>query len=101
MTDDTNTENVMPAARPFEIVALEETDSPDGSDADDWYRYELTQGTTTITGYKQGEAEEVREEVTSLVSRLNERRAGKTSRVHLTRIGRKSQQRPQPPVRRN
>ena len=96
MTDDTN---VMPAARPFEIVTLEQTESPDGSDADDWYRYELTQGTTTITGYKQGEEEEVRDEVTSLVSRLNERRAGKTSRVHLTRIGRKSQQRAQTPVR--
>ena len=96
MTDDTN---VMPAARPFEIVTLEQTESPDGSDADDWYRYELTQGTTTITGYKQGEKEEVRDEVTSLVSRLNERRAGKTSRVHLTRIGRKSQQRAQTPVR--
>ncbi len=95
MTDDAN---AMPAARPFEIVALEQTESPDGSEADDWYRYELTQGTTTITGYKQGEAEEVREEVTSLVSRLNERRAGKTSRVHLTRIGRKSQQRAQAPA---
>ena len=96
MTDDTS---VMPAARPFEIVALEQTAPPDGSDADNWYRYELTQGTTTITGYKQGEADEVREEVTSLVARLNERRAGKTSRVHLTRIGRKSQQRAQAPVR--
>ncbi len=98
MADETN---VMPAVRPFEIVALEQTDSPDGSDADDWYRYELTQGTTTITGYKQGGAEEVREEVASLVSRLNERRAGKTSRVHLTRIGRKSQPRAQAPVRNN
>lgn len=90
----------MPAARPFEIVALEQTAPPDGSDADNWYRYELTQGTTTITGYKQGKVDEVREEVTSLVARLNERRAGKTSRVHLTRIGRKSQQRAQAPVRR-
>ncbi|MCY4477574.1 MAG: hypothetical protein OXC70_06270 [Gammaproteobacteria bacterium] len=98
MTDDTS---VMPAARPFEIVALEQTASPDGSDADDWYRYELTQGTTTITGYKQGDANEVREEVTSLVSRLNERRAGKTSRVHLTRIGRKSQARAQAASRKN
>ena len=93
MTDDTN---VMPAARPFEIISLEQTASPDGSDTDDWYRYELTQGTTTITGYKQGEADVVKEEITSLVARLNERRAGKTSRVHLTRIGRKSQQRAQP-----
>ena len=93
MTDDTN---VMPAARPFEIISLEQTASPDGSDADDWYRYELTQGTTTITGYKQGEADVVKEEITSLVARLNERRAGKTSRVHLTRIGRKSQARAQP-----
>lgn len=92
MTDNTN---AMPAARPFEIVALEQTESPDGSDSDDWYRYELTQGTTTITGYKQGGAEQVREEVDSLVLRLNERRAGKTSRVHLTRIGRKSQARAQ------
>ena len=96
MTDDTS---VMPAARPFEIVTLEQTAPPDGSDADNWFRYELTQGTTTITGYKQGKADEVREEVTSLVARLNERRAGKTSRVHLTRIGRKSQQRAQAPVR--
>ncbi|WP_446830720.1 hypothetical protein [Candidatus Foliamicus sp.] len=98
MSDDSN---AIPTARPFEIVTLEQTDSPDGSDADDWYRYELTQGTTTITGYKQGAAEEVREEIASLVSRLNERRAGKTSRVHLTRIGRKSQQRAQAPTRSN
>ena len=97
MTDETN---VMPAARPFEIISLEQTASPDGSDADNWYRYELTQGTTTITGYKQGEADEVKEEINSLVAaRLNERRAGKTSRVHLTRIGRKSQQRAQPVTR--
>ncbi len=92
MVDNTN---AISAARPFEVVTLEQTTSPDGSNADGWYRYELTQGTTTITGYKQGAAEEVREEIASMVSRLNERRAGKTSRVHLTRIGRKSQQRAQ------
>ena len=93
MTDETNV--VMPAARPFEIISLEQTAPPDGADTDDWYRYELTQGTTTITGYKQGQADEVKEEIASLVARLNERRAGKTSRVHLTRIGRKSQARVQ------
>ena len=92
MTDETN---VILAVRPFEIISLEQSASPDGSDAADWYRYELTQGTTTITGYKQGEADEIKEEITTLVARLNERRAGKTSRVHLTRIGRKSQARAQ------
>ncbi len=49
-----------------------------------WHCYIIEQGDNTIRGYQQGSAKAVRSAVEEIVARLNERRYGKSGRVHLT-----------------
>ncbi len=49
-----------------------------------WQCYVIQQGENKIRGYQQGNAKAVRRAVEEIVARLNERRYGKSGRVHLT-----------------
>ncbi len=69
---------------PFEMTALAKTEAPAGAQGTNWYRYVITQGANTIVGYRQGSLRTVRNGIDEIVVRLNERRAGKVGRVHLT-----------------
>ena len=69
---------------PFGLESVTACKAPDGAEGENWRRYTLTQGQTTITGYRQGSKNEVICAANEMVVRLNERRAGKTGRVHLT-----------------
>ncbi|MDJ0909178.1 MAG: hypothetical protein QNI99_08280 [Woeseiaceae bacterium] len=68
----------------YEIVSVEPTDPPGGMEGDDWYCYVIGQGDNEIRGYTQGKAAAVKRNVKEIVLRLNERRRGKSGRVHLT-----------------
>ncbi len=84
----------MPAAAPdkptpviahaYRLVHIEKAGTPEGCAGKDWFRYTITQGVNKITGYKQGSQRAVTKSVKEIVFELNERRAGKKSRVHLT-----------------
>ena len=51
---------------------------------DGWHRYVIRQGHNTMRGYKRGSLTTVRKAVELIIVQLNERRYGKSGRVHLT-----------------
>ena len=59
---------------PFQLRSLSPALTPSGSEGT-WYRYEIVQGTSMITGLRSGSAAEVGLAVHAMVDRLNERRA--------------------------
>ena len=68
----------------YSIVSVEPTDPPDDMAGEGWHCYIIEQGSNTIRGYQQGNIKAVRRAVEEIVMRLNERRYGKSGRVHLT-----------------
>ena len=70
--------------QPFEFVELEQVEPPDGSDEGRWYRYVISQGEQSIVGHRRGTKKKVREAVKDIVQRMNERRMGRSGRVHLS-----------------
>jgi len=73
-----------PAGEPFELSGVEETAAPVEGDAGNWFRYTITQGENVITGFRKGSRTAVTRAVKAIVADLNERRAGRRGRVHLT-----------------
>ena len=68
----------------YEIVSIEPTDPPGGMEGTGWHCYIIQQGDNKIRGFQQGSIRAVRLAVEETVMRLNERRYGKSGRVHLT-----------------
>ena len=68
----------------YEIVSIEPSDPPVDMVGKDWQCYTIRQGENKIRGYQQGTVNVVRRAVEEIVVRLNERRYGKSGRVHLT-----------------
>lgn len=67
----------------FQIVSVRPTKPPLATQGLNWHCYVIAQGTNTIRGYRQGSLGLVTEAVEEIVTRLNDRRAGKRGRVHL------------------
>ena len=68
----------------FQLDNIERAQAPDGGAGPGWFRYTITQGPNTITGYRQGSQRAVSKAIKDIVLELNERRRGKKGRVHLT-----------------
>ena len=68
----------------YEIVSLEPTEPPGGMEGTGWHCYIIAQGDNRIRGYQQDNIQSVTRSVEEIVARLNERRFGKSGRVHLT-----------------
>ncbi len=68
---------------PFEIVSIRAVAAPPGTAGTDWHRYEISQGSNRIVGYRTGAEGIVREAVELIVVRLNNRRVEKRGRVHV------------------
>lgn len=68
----------------YELVSVEPSDPPEDMVGKGWHRYIIEQGENTILGYKQGNIQAVTQAVEEIVARLNERRYGRSGRVHLT-----------------
>ena len=68
----------------YEIVSVEPTDPPGDMVGTGWHCYVIEQGKNTIRGYQRGNVRDVTRAVEEIVARLNERRYGKSGRVHLT-----------------
>ena len=78
-----------PKNGPFEMSSLEKADAPTGAEGKNWYRDVINQGVNEIVGYRQGSRKTVSKEVEEIIVSLNERRRGKSGRVHLTPSPRK------------
>jgi len=74
MTDETQSEFF---ANPFELISVDETPAPDGTDGEKWCRYIIKQGNNEIVGYSAGSARTVTREAKVKVTELNLRRYGK------------------------
>lgn len=68
----------------YEIVSVEPSDPPADTAGTGWHCYIIRQGRNTIRGYQQGNIQYVTQAVEEIVARLNDRRYGKSGRVHLT-----------------
>lgn len=73
------------------VVSVRRSETPPGAEGTGWHRYEIVQGENKINGYRQGSREDVKEAVSEIAARLNERRAGKRGRVKLTAPQKKKQ----------
>lgn len=81
---------------PFTLKSLAKSPPPEGVDSTNWHRYVITQGQNTIVGHVQGSHAAAQRAVNEIIDRLNERRRGKTGRVHLS-PGRKKKSATPPP----
>lgn len=71
---------------PFELLSINKTEPPEGSQGKDWVRYEIVQGSNVITGYRQGSIKSTKLAVEQIIVGLNERRSSKRGRVQLTQL---------------
>ena len=81
MTQPTDTTNSMAATvdkgsaklAPFKVARVEKTGAPDGSEGQDWYRYVLESGRSTISGQRRGSRKDVHAYATQCAEQLNAR----------------------------
>jgi hypothetical protein len=73
-----------PNDQPYELVSVQETSAPMGSEGNGWFSYQIAQGTNRITGYRQGTRTAIEAELRETVVALNERRSPRRGRVQLT-----------------
>jgi len=78
-----HTKTFPPKGEPFEFGSISDTEPPPGTDGSDWRRYVITQGESTIVGYRQGPQQSVKLAIEEIVVHLNERRIGRPGRTHL------------------
>ena len=71
---------------PYELKTVRKADAPSGSQGENWIKYEITQGTNVITGYRQGSVTAIKRVAEEIVVGLNERRSPKRGRVQLTQL---------------
>ena len=61
-------DELVTASNPYEIVSVEKTDPPPGTEGSDWYYYVIAQGPNIIRGYRQGALSAVKSAVAEAVS---------------------------------
>lgn len=71
---------------PFELLSINKSEPPEGSQGKDWVRYQIVQGSNLITGFRQGTIKANKLVVEQIIEGLNERRSPKRGRVQLTQL---------------
>jgi hypothetical protein len=59
--------------RPYAVSRIERTDGPQGSEGNDWYRYVLDNGRSTVVGQRQGTRKDVESYAIHCAEQLNAR----------------------------
>lgn len=57
----------------YQVVCVEKTDPPDGSEGRNWYRYVIERGSAVLTGQKPGTRKDVTAYAEQFAADLNER----------------------------
>jgi hypothetical protein len=82
--DDKPSEDASPALPdPYEILSIRSVVAPSGTAGTNWHRYEISQGSNRIVGYRNGGIDNVTLEVEGIVLALNERRRPRRGRVQV------------------
>lgn len=63
----------------YTVISVEKTDSPEGLEGDNWHRYILGCGDSTIEGLKPGSLHDVTEHAENVAKDLNERKDSRGS----------------------
>lgn len=58
---------------PFKVACVEKIDAPDGSEGQDWHRYVLESGRSTVTGQRRGSRKDVLAYATQCTEQMNAR----------------------------
>jgi len=66
-------------AAAFKVARVEKTAAPDGSSGQNWYRYVLDNGRSTITGQRSGTQKEVAAHAARCAEQINARGFGNQS----------------------
>lgn len=78
-------ENDRPVAKPkYEVISIENIDTPEGLTGDHWFRYIIGEGGGKIEGLKEGTLKEVTLHANNVADDLNIRSKGKVA-AHLSR----------------
>ena len=67
---------------PYTLESNSSCEPPYQSTENNWYQYNISQGTNTITGYKSGEYTYVIQSINANIERLNLRQKGKFGPLH-------------------
>jgi len=86
------TETASPLGKPYEMVSIRPAQAPAGAEGAEWHRYEIRQGSNTISGCRQGDLAAVTAAVEEIIVKLNDRRVNKRGRAHIVLRGRKPAQ---------
>ena len=58
----------------YRLISIDAVRAPQGCTGGDWHSYRIAQGENGITGYRRGDLAQVKVDVETIVSALNERR---------------------------
>lgn len=68
---------------PYRLVSVRAVSAPIGGAGTFWHRYEISQGSNCIVGYRQGAVDTVTRAAETLIAQLNARRGRQRGRVQL------------------
>jgi hypothetical protein len=60
-------------ARPYRVASVEKTAVPQGAEGDNWCRYVLDNGYTTLMGWRRGSLREIMQHAVQYADALNTR----------------------------
>lgn len=68
--------NAVKKGNPYQVITVEKTTAPEGMEGNNWYRYVIDYGKSTIEGKKPGTLKLVKEHAEAVVKDLNSRSLG-------------------------
>ena len=66
----------------YQVSNVEKIPAPDNSDDKNWYRYEISNKSSSISGQRSGTLKQVTQHAEEFAEQLNERKKGKTNSVY-------------------
>lgn len=72
-TDAAPATETLAKPRPFKVASVEKTTAPEGGQGQDWYRYILASGRSTVTGQRRGSRKDVLAYAAQCAEQLNAR----------------------------
>ena len=76
--------------KPYTLNSLIKCKPPFHADEKNWFKYKISQGANTITGYKCGEYDYVLQSVQVNIEQLNQRQTGSYKSISITKPKRSS-----------
>ena len=69
------------AEKEYSVISVDKIESPDGIEGDNWYRYVIKRGESSIVGNRRGTLQQVTSHANDYVEGLNSRTGAKGSSI--------------------